>query len=398
MDHPFLSSKKKLKSANEIDLLRSHRISEVYINTERGKDSHRAVSAREAQDELQSEMSAQVLQRSTEPSPSPVDDIPYRAELARANKVYSEAKTAVKSLLQDARMGKPVDGEQAARLVDNMVDSIFRNQDALASLTRLKSFDDYTFHHSLNVGVLALTLGRHLGMVRGELRRLGIGAVLHDVGKMKVPGEILNKPGRLTDEEFSVIKTHSAHGAKILMEAQDVPDECSAVALNHHERFNGGGYPRGTQGVGIGKFGLISAIVDVYDAITSDRVYHKGMPNHQGLQRIYEWSKTDFYPIYVQKFIQCLGIYPIGSPVMLDSGEVAVVYRQNHAQLLRPWVRIVRAPSGETLPRAVDVSLAEADPAGERPFSRTVASVLDAGEMGLDVESFLQPEETRNAA
>jgi putative nucleotidyltransferase with HDIG domain len=323
----------------------------------------------EAQAEVESAMQTDVLEGKLSPIPPGTkgeEGTPFAVELERAKEVYSEAKVLVKDLLQNARMGRAVDGEGAARVVDNMVDSIFRNGDALSSLSRLKSYDDYTFQHSLNVSVLALTLGRHLGLVKGELRRLGIGSLLHDVGKMRVPEAILNKPGRLTDEEFAVIKTHSLHGAKILMQTEEIPDECATVALNHHERFNGRGYPRGLEGLAIGKFGLISAIVDVYDAITSDRVYHQGMPTYQAMQKIYEWGKTDFYPVYVQKFVQCVGIYPIGSVVYLDTGETAVVARQNRDQLLRPWVKVVRVADGAPLAQPFEADLTDLDTLGRR--------------------------------
>ncbi|GAB6063068.1 HD-GYP domain-containing protein [Deferrisoma palaeochoriense] len=399
MDHPFLSNKKKIRSAKEIDLIREHGIREVYINTAKGKDSSRAVSVEEADAVVRAEMRRDLEQQAAEP---PVqlskEQAAFEEEVRRAKVVYTEAKALVKDLLHDARMGKSIDGERAAQTVDKMVDSIFRNPDAITSLSRLKSFDDYTFQHSVNVSVLALALGRHLGIVKEELRRLGIGAILHDVGKMRVPEAILNKPGRLTDEEFAVMKTHTLHGAKILMDTKDVPNESAAVALNHHERFNGRGYPRGVSGMNIGKFGLISAIVDVYDAITSDRVYHKGMPSHQALQKIYEWSKTDFYPVYVQKFIQCVGIYPIGSVVRLDTGEVGVVCRQNRAELIRPWVRLVRDPEGKPLSPPVDVDLSAPDPNGEKPFARTIASTLGPGEAQVDVERVLGLGEQRRAA
>jgi putative nucleotidyltransferase with HDIG domain len=394
LEHPFLTSKKKLKNAREIDLLKEHGVQEVYIDTRRGRDSSRSVPQEEAAAEVREELAEVVLHPGPplEEAPAPADSTSFEQELRKAREVYAEAKVVVKDLLEEARLGKSIDGEQAASLVDKMVDSIFRNRDALSSLTRLKSFDDYTFQHSLNVSVLALTLGRHLGFVKGELRRLGIGAVLHDVGKMMVPEEILNKPGRLTDEEFAVMKGHPLHGAKILMETKEVPNECSAVALNHHERFNGKGYPRGLSGLAIGKFGLISAIVDVYDAITSERVYHTGMASYQAIQKVYEWGKTDFYPIYVQKFIQCLGIYPIGSVVCLDTGEVGVVCCQNHENLVRPRVRLVRGPGGEPLPSPRDVELIEPDPGGARPYRRTVVATLGP-EAGVNVEGVLLPGE-----
>ncbi len=391
MDHPFMSNKKKIRSAKEIDLIREHGIQEVYINTAKGKDSSRAVSVEEADAEVRQRMEQEVAAKGAEGPPVRLskEQAAFEEEVRRAKVVYAEAKALVKDLLHDARMGKSIDGERAAKTVDKMVDSIFRNPDAITSLSRLKSFDDYTFQHSVNVSVLALALGRHLGIVKEELRRLGVGAILHDVGKMRVPEQILNKPGRLTDEEFAVMKTHTLHGAKILMDTRNVPNESAAVALNHHERFNGRGYPRGVSGMAIGKFGLIAAIVDVYDAITSDRVYHKGMPSHQALQKIYEWSKTDFYPVFVQKFIQCVGLYPIGSVVRLDTGEVGVVYRQNHAELIRPWVRLVRKASGEPFTPPVDADLTQPDPEGEKPFARTIATTLDAAQAGIDVEAVL---------
>lgn len=395
IDHPFLSNKKLLKSTKDIQILVSCGILEVYINTERGRDSPKAFCTQDSQDNVPALLdpktvtSASGTSEERQADPLPVETTPFQEEVRRARGIYGQAKALVKDLLQDARMGRSIDGERTARVVDDMVDSIFRNQDALASLSRLKSFDDYTFHHSINVSVLSLTLGRHLGILKGELRRLGIGAILHDVGKMAVPEGILNKPGRLTEEEFAIVKTHALHGARILMQASDVPDECAAVALNHHERFSGRGYPRALQGLAIGKFGLISAITDVYDAITSDRVYHKGMPSYQALQKIYEWARTDFYPIYVQKFIQCLGIYPIGSVVRLDTGEVAVVSRKNPDHLLRPWVRMVRHASGEQFAPVLETDLAEPDPHGERSFRRSIQVVLDAVEAGVDVHAVL---------
>jgi putative nucleotidyltransferase with HDIG domain len=392
-DHPFLTNKRRVKTAKDIDLLLHHNITEVYIDTDKGMDSLRAVAAEEADAVVRHELRRQVLEpaepQAPEPAPVPAELVGYREEMEKAKKVYGEAKVMVKDLLKEARLGKSVDGEKAQVVVSGMVDSIFRNQDALLSLSRLKSYDDYTFQHSLNVSVLSLAMGRSLGLIQDELRRLGVGAILHDIGKMIIPEEILNKPGRLTDEEFTVMKSHTLQGAKILMKAPGVEEECVAVALNHHERFSGRGYPRGLEGMSIGKFGMISAIVDVYDAITSNRCYHTGVPSHQAIQKIYEWGKTDFYPVYVQKFIQCLGVYPIGTVVTLDTGEMGVVYQQNHTDLLRPWVRIVRGPDGAPLARPADADLREADTQGHKKTLRSIQSVILAEQSGLDVEKIL---------
>lgn len=398
-DHPFLTNQKKVKNVREIDLLLKNNIEEVYIDTEKGLDSPRAQSAQEADSMVRVAMEHDLTSegevfKADEPVAveRPAELQGFRDEVQRAQKIYGEAKSMVRDLLGEARLGKSLDGERAQVVVNSMVDSIFRNQDALLSLSRLKSYDDYTFQHCLNVSVLSVALGRNLGLVKDELRRLGVGAILHDIGKMLVPEHILNKPGRYTEDEFAVMKTHTLKGASIIMGATDIENDCAAVALNHHERFTGHGYPRALQGMSIGKFGLISAIVDVYDAITSDRIYHTGLPSNQAIQKIYEWSQTDFYPVYVQKFIQCLGVYPIGTVVNLDSGELGVVYAQNHSELLRPWVRVVKKPSGEPQNPPLDVDLREPDRAGGKKFSRTVVSVLMPHQSGLDIEKILGAE------
>lgn len=398
-DHPFLTNKKRVKSVKEIDLLLKHHISEVYIDTEKGLDSPRAEALDEADARVRDAMEEEILipaqaavdleEEKFVQADRPAELAGFREELQKAKEVYGEAKVLVKDLLQEARLGRSVDGEKAQYVVNSMVDSIFRNQDALVSLSRLKSYDDYTFQHCLNVSVLTVALGRNLGLVKDELRRLGVGAILHDIGKMQIPEEILNKPGRYTDEEFAIMKQHTLKGASILMNAADVEKESAAVALNHHERYSGKGYPRGLVGLSIGKYGLISAIVDVYDAITSDRVYHKGLPSYQAIQKIYEWGATDFYPVYVQKFIQCLGVYPIGTVAELDSGELGVVYSQNHNDLLHPWVRIIRSAAGEPHPSPIECDLREQDPKGAKKYLRSVKNVLLPAQCGVDVEKVL---------
>jgi HD-GYP domain-containing protein (c-di-GMP phosphodiesterase class II) len=333
-----------------------------------------------------------VSETTASPSNTFADRTAYDEELRCARRVHAKAKLVVQDLLRDARMGRSVDGEKANRVVDEMIDSIFRNPDALTSLSRLKSFDEYTFHHSVNVCVLSLALGRHLGIVKGELRALGVGALLHDFGKITVPPEILNKPGRLSVQEFQRVRAHPLHGAKMLMQCSDLTDGCATVALNHHERFDGRGYPRGLSGLEIGKFGLISAIVDVYDAITSDRVYHRAVTGHEAVKKIYEWGKTDFYPLYVQKFIQCLGIYPTGSVVRLDSGELGVVSKQNPDHLLRPWVRIVRDRSGAPLPGPVEVCLSDLGAGEGRSYARSIVAALGSDAPGLGLTKILEGE------
>lgn len=393
LNHPFLLGNRVIKTAREIDALQKYGVRDVYIDTEKGVDSRRAVPARVADAESRADMFRELARARREDSdgkPDPLEEMAVRRhgppsfekELPRARKLYEEAKEEVTRLLDDARMGRALDGEAVTGMVDGMVASIFRNPDALVNLSRLKSFDEYTYHHSLNVAVLSIALGRSLGLVRDELRRLGIGAILHDVGKMRVPQEILNKPGKFTAEEFSVMKTHTFRGAKLLLESEEMEKECSAVALNHHERYSGNGYPRGIAGMAIGKPGLISAIADVYDAMTTRRVYDPGTTPQEALGRLFEWGGAEFHPVYVQKFIRCVGIYPVGTVVALDTGETGVVSAQNRPNLLRPWVRILRHSSGAPLERPLDVDLTAKDPMGYRAYMRSIASVLPPTGMG----------------
>src|SRR3990167_2146775 len=220
-------------------------------------------------------------------------------------------------------------------------DSVIRNPDALMCLNQLKDKDEYTALHSLRVCVLALAFGRHLDLTNDELNLLGIGALLHDIGKMKVPNDILNKPEKLTEEEFIIIKSHVPHGVSILEQTHGISSASIDVARYHHERYAGGGYALGFKGDDIGLFGSVGAIVDCYDAITSDRSYHSGMSAHDALTKMYSWRGRDFQPLMVEQFIQCMGIYPIGSVVELSNGSIGVVISINRARRLKPKVALV---------------------------------------------------------
>jgi HD-GYP domain-containing protein (c-di-GMP phosphodiesterase class II) len=392
LQHPFLTNRKALRSPRDIQIVLDQEIAEVYIDTARGKDSPKAYLPEEADRELRQRLKEELAQVA-EPAPDlrthPEEEIPFEEELRKAREVYDEARIAVQKAFADVRLGKVPDGELARQSVTRMIESAFRNRDALLSLSRMKSFDDYTLHHCLNVGILTIHLGAHLGILHDELLRLGIGAILHDLGKVRLPPELVKKGAALKPREFEVMKTHAAHGADLMLRCPTIPDECSLVALNHHERYDGSGYPRGLSGLAPGKFGLIAAIADVYDAMTSDRPYQRGVTPSHALKRAYEWAGSQLHPVYVRKFIQCLGIYPVGTVVRLDTGEVGVVVRQNRDQPLRPWLRIVRNADGRPLPTPVDRDLREPGAGEDKPFARTVERVLDPREAGVDPEQAL---------
>jgi len=262
-------------------------------------------------------------------------------EIIPARDLESSTRELIYTIVDDVRLGHSLDSARAKQVVSGMAESVVRNPDALVWLTQLKDKDQYTALHSLRVCILALTFGRHLDLSQDDLNVLGIGALLHDIGKLKVPNDILNKPERLTDKEYELMKSHVPHGVVILENTKGIPAAAIEVARCHHERYSGAGYVNGITGDQIGLFGLIGAIVDCYDAITSDRVYHSGISAYDALRILYDARGQDFHSGLVEQFIQCMGIYPIGSIVEMSTGSVGVVITVNRERRLRPKVALV---------------------------------------------------------
>lgn len=309
-------------------------------------------------------------------------------ELDEARGIEEQTRNTVYSIMEDVRLGKSVDTVKAKKAVAGMVESIIRNPDALVCLTQLKNKNEYTALHSLRVSILALAFGRHLELDSEELNILGLGALLHDIGKMKVPNEILNKPDGLTIKEFEIIKSHVPEGVMLLERAKGIPDIAIDVARYHHERYDGSGYVSGRQGANINSFGLIGSIVDCYDAITSDRTYHQGLSSHDALKKMYEWRNKDFEPALLEQFIQCMGIYPIGSLVEMNTGSIGVVATINRAYRLKPKVILVlnadKLPHSK--PQVIDLM--------EQPLVRTsntieIKKVIQNGCYGINPTDYL---------
>lgn len=303
-------------------------------------------------------------------------------EIETASELYRETRELVHALMEDVRLGKNINSLGAKRLVGELVESVIRNPDALSVFAQLKKKDEYTAQHSMRVCILALSFGRHLGLDRDELNLLGIGALLHDIGKMKVPNEILNKPGALSDYEYALMKSHVPRGVEILDKSSGIPRPAIEVARCHHERYSGSGYISGLKGDHIGLFGMIGGIVDCYDAISSDRAYHTGMSAHAALKKMYEWRHRDFHPGLVEQFIQCMGIYPIGSVVELNTGEIGVVVTMNRVRRLKPRVALVLQPDFYPVPGAMTVDLADYKTRDGRPCE--IDRVLEPGVYGIN--------------
>ena len=323
----------------------------------------------------------------TDPVPSPTPAyVPFEEELPAAKQVYQAAKTIVQNAMQDVRLGRALNVDAVQAVITDMTESVFRNPDALPSLSRLKRFDEYTFYHSVNTALLAMSLGRSLGFDRSMIHLAGVGTLLHDIGKMKVPLELLNKPGRFEPHEMEIVKQHVLRGVEVLSSTTGLGDTYIQPALEHHERVNGDGYPHRRAHQDISQVGLITAIVDIYDAMTSDRVYHKGKPAHEVLQLLYRLSLDGHLdPTLVQRFIQVVGVYPVGSVVELNTGETGIVKRINHNAPLAPVVLFVKG-AGNTLlshPQEEDLSQQTATP------PRSIKAVLHSHQTGIDPTDYL---------
>jgi putative nucleotidyltransferase with HDIG domain len=314
------------------------------------------------------------------------EPVPFRTEIRKARIVYRSAKETVRDVMTDVRSGKSFESEKVVVVVNDLLDSIMRNRDAMASLIRIKSKDEYTFNHSVNVCVLTLTLGRHVGCEKRELKRLGVGALLHDVGKTAIPDEVLNKEGKLTDEEFALVQQHTLAGAQALMKNGGFHESSIKVALEHHEKCNGKGYPRKLTKDKISLFGQIAAIADVYDALTTDRVYRNKMLPYEAISLIYSNIQQDFDPVLVERFIQCTGIFPIGSLARLNTGETAVVLTVNRDSLLLPKVLVVVDAQGERVEEEYEIDLSRQDQGG--PDTRTVVNPVDPEKFAFTKEDF----------
>lgn len=351
--HPFFRKRFLVKTEDEVQKVAEAGIREVYIDTDKGLDFKHAPTLQEVRETLHKEMIEVVTRQE-----APVIRLSFADEVGRAARIKNQAQTLVKTVMQDVRLGKAVELEQVDPMIESITESVLSNSGALMTLLRIKNKDDYTFLHSVSVGTLMIAFCRATGMDRETIRLAGLGGLLHDTGKALVPDEVLNKPGRLTEEEFDIIRKHPQDGYDILCRTPEIAQIPLDITLQHHERVDGSGYPHKLKGDDISTLVKMSSIVDVYDAITADRCYHKGMPPTDALRKIYEWSKYHFDPKLVQAFMRCVGIYPLGTLVLLESGKLGVVVEQNEGSLLTPKVKVIFSTKSNVYlqPEIVDLS------------------------------------------
>jgi HD-GYP domain-containing protein (c-di-GMP phosphodiesterase class II) len=334
MTHPFARNRFLLSSDEEIRRIHSAGIHHVFIDSDKGLDVQDAPTVAEALAQTEAELGALAA------TPVMVPRVSVGEEMRRAATVRRQATGLVRTVMQDARLGKAIELDQVAPVVEKVVGSILRNPGALVGLLRIKTKDDYTFQHSVSVCTLLVSFCRSRAMDADTTYQAGLGGLLHDTGKALVPDSILNKPGPLTMEEFGIIKKHPKDGYDILSRSSEFGEIPLDITLHHHERWDSSGYPD-KQGKGhISELAQMAAIVDVYDAITTDRCYHKGMAAAEALRKIFEWSKFHFNPVHAHEFIRCIGIYPVGTMVILESGRLAVVVEPHETNLLAPAVNV----------------------------------------------------------
>lgn len=283
---------------------------------------------------------------------------PFNQVIDQARKAYTRALDQTKRIITDAKMGRQMDYESSAEALEGIIEAVIQNSDTIVCLSKLSNYDSYTYSHSINVAAIALVFGEFLGMPRKDLKMLGVAGMMHDLGKTAIPNRIINKRGRLTKNEFEQIKKHPIFGLRILEKSRDIPPSVMQAVAEHHEKYNGTGYPHGLKKNDTSVFGRILALADVYDALTSDRSYKNAILPNKALAIMYGMRDQDFDAREVQMFIKCLGIFPAGSLVKLNSGNYGVVFESNPDQPLMPKIKVILDEDLSPIPaRLVDLAV-----------------------------------------
>ncbi|MBH0019615.1 HD-GYP domain-containing protein [Pseudoalteromonas sp. SWXJ133] len=302
-------------------------------------------------------------------------------EMGKAKKLYDEAKTLQLKAFKDIEAGRNIDIAPFRELASGFMDSIFRNQDALACLTQMRQKDAYLLEHSINVSILMSIFAKHLGIEKEIIEQLTTGALLHDIGKIKIPDEVLNKPGRFTEAEFEIMKKHSLFSKEILEEA-GLTGIAVDIAGMHHERLDGKGYPFGKKGDEISQYVRMASIVDVYDALTAERVYKAGMEPIKAFKILKEGCPDSFDTGLLTKFIQCIGIHPVGTLVKLSSQKVGLVIESNPAKPLKPVVKAFYSAKHSRYTQIQNIDLSS------KKNSDTIECAIKPKEYNIDLERF----------
>ena len=301
----------------------------------------------------------------------------------KIRRLYQEARELQGKFIRHLKAGEPIDITPLAAVAEEMVDTMFTHGDAMLCLARIRAKDAYLMEHSMNVAILLANFGRYLGLERNVLKELTLGGLLHDVGKIMTPDEVLNKPGKLTDEEFGVMRQHVVHSYDILSNTAGITPTMLEVAANHHERLDGTGYPQRLKGEQLSLYTRMSGIVDVYDAVTADRVYKQGMQPTQAFRILLKGIDQHFDAELVTKFIKCMGVYPVGTLVQLSNQRLAVVMQRNEQQPLKPVVKVIYHATQRHYLEVQWLDLAR------NGGQESIESTVDPKEFGINLANFV---------
>lgn len=310
-----------------------------------------------------------------------------KEELPAAQAALEDASNQVAHIMDQVKQGKNLDITAVRGIVEPILDSIIRNSEAYMWLSMMQKKSTYTYSHSVDNCALAIAFGRYMGLPKQDLRTLAIGLLMMDMGNVNIPDVILNKKGKLTDGEYNIVKKHVLDGAQLLKSTKGMNDDIVNIALTHHERFDGSGYPNALVGTHIPVFGRMAAIIDCYDAMTSNRPFSAAKSPYSALQNIYNWRGTAFQPELVEQFLQCMGVYPTGSLVEMTTGEVGIVLEQNSTQRMRPKIMLILDEDKSSLKEYKTIDLAQRyEDSSGYPFN--IHRGLDPGEYGIDTTEF----------
>lgn len=311
----------------------------------------------------------------------------------RAKRSFYYAISYLKTIASQVPSGQVVNAKKAKRVIQSFVDEIVEDESYMLSLTTIKNYDVYTLNHSINVCILSLALGMRIRLDKSQLCELGVAALFHDLGKVQIPEEIIKKPARLTEEEYEEVKKHSAKGAMMLSKVRGLgamPVRAMLVALQHHQRLDHQGYPATHHARDLDLFSRIVSMADFFDASTSPRPYKvRCLRRDEALAEIVETRGTRFDPLLARAFVDMLGFIPIGNLVLLDTGELAIVWKtsQSASNALRPKVKIITDGQGNFIEPHIESLTARGGDG--KPFARSIVRSLDPQEYNIDVASYL---------
>ncbi|NOH79626.1 HD-GYP domain-containing protein [Vibrio sp. RE86] len=300
----------------------------------------------------------------------------------KAQKIIRDAKGLAQKILSQTFDGKPIEVDQLDDFADDLIESVLLDSDALHCVSALRSKDEYLLEHSVNVATLLVTFGKHLEMPKESLKQMAIGGIIHDVGKIKVDDKVLHKPARLTAEEFEHMKMHQVYADEIIMKVAGLSDVSRDVCLMHHEKLDGTGYPKGLAADEIPIHGRMSCIVDIYDALTADRCYKQGMSPAEAFKILLSLTPNHLDKELVYKFINCIGVFPVGALVELSDGRVGIVWTSNQSDPLKPEVKCFYSQKHQ---RFIDVSFVNL-----KSSRVTIKKALAPSQLKIDVAPFFE--------